>query len=52
MKIFEFYPSNLGPNEDKNQNYVISLTMKITKDANPEYEIIIYLLYMDGLTFW
>ena len=40
------------PNEDKNQNYIISLAMKITKDANAEYEIIIYPLYMGDLTFW
>jgi hypothetical protein len=52
VKIFEFYPSNIGPNEDKNQNYIISLTIKIAKDANADYEIIIYKLYMDDLNFW
>ena len=51
-KFFSFYPSNIGPNEDKNQNYIISLTMKSKKDANAEYEIIIYLLYMGDLTVW
>jgi len=51
-KFLSFYPSNRGPNEDKNQNYIISWTMKIKKEANAEYEIIIYLLYMDDLTAW
>ena len=50
--FLSFYPSNIGPNEDKNQNYILIVTMKIKKDANAEYEIIIYLLYMDDLTVW
>jgi hypothetical protein len=51
-KFLSFYPSNVGPNEDKNQNCIISWTMKAKKDANTEYEIIIFLLCMDDLTFW
>jgi hypothetical protein len=51
-KFFSFYPSNVSPNEDKIQNYIVSWTMKVKKDANAEYEIIIFMLCMDDLTFW